>query len=87
MGSLLSKGLVVGAAFALAGAFVPMSAYAASAPRDFGACMTIATDHDAEAWIAHDACDSDSLTGCYRIFYQEYGRQQWALEACQARGE
>ncbi|MFJ6674747.1 hypothetical protein ACIQMJ_26920 [Actinosynnema sp. NPDC091369] len=87
MGSLLSKGLVVGAAFALAGAFTPMSAYAVTAPRDFGHCMDIAIDHDADAWVAHDACDSDTLTGCYRVFYQQYGRQEWALQACQARTE
>ncbi|XVS62216.1 hypothetical protein ACQPYE_28635 [Actinosynnema sp. CA-299493] len=69
-----------------AGVLTSGPATAAPAPRDFGDCMDIAVDeHDADPWIAHDACGATELTTCYRIFRDAYGRQPWALEACRAR--
>jgi hypothetical protein len=81
---VLSTGLFVAATAVLAAG----AATAAPAPRDFGECMDIAVGrHDADPWIAHDACDSAELTTCYRILRDAYGRQPWILEACKARTE
>ncbi|NUT48982.1 MAG: hypothetical protein HOV94_16990 [Saccharothrix sp.] len=78
------RSVLVGLAMVLAGVVVPQAA-AAAEPRSFADCVGIAVEHGADLRIAHDACESDSLTGCYRIFRDEYGRQEWALEACKAR--
>ncbi|XVV06051.1 hypothetical protein ACQPW3_11955 [Actinosynnema sp. CA-248983] len=87
MKGLLAKG-VVAFALAAAGFAVPQVASADTPVRSFSDCMDIAVgENDADPWIARDACDSDSLTTCYRIFRNEYGRQAWALEACQARDD
>ncbi|MEV0676024.1 hypothetical protein AB0I60_05815 [Actinosynnema sp. NPDC050436] len=75
---------VVGFALAIAGALAPQAGAATAPPRSFGDCMDIAVEH-ADVWVAHDACDAKSTVDCYRIFYKEYGRQEWALRACQAR--
>ncbi|MEU7530562.1 hypothetical protein AB0A74_32875 [Saccharothrix sp. NPDC042600] len=75
--------LVPAVALALAGVVAP---HAGAAARDYGDCMDIAVgENDADPWIADDACSSKELTTCYRIFRDEYGRQQWALDACKAR--
>ncbi|MBW4716419.1 hypothetical protein [Saccharothrix obliqua] len=64
----------------------PGTATAAPEARSFGDCMDIAVgQHDADPRIAHDACEAAELTTCYRKFREAYGRQRWALEACQAR--
>ncbi|KOX20085.1 hypothetical protein ADK67_31585 [Saccharothrix sp. NRRL B-16348] len=83
-----SKVLSTGLLLAAAGVLAPGTATAAPAPRDFGDCMDIAVgEHDADPWIAHDACDSPELTTCYRILRDAYGRQPWILDACKARTE
>lgn len=61
-------------------------ASAATTPKSFADCMNIAVgEHDANPWIAHDACDAAELTTCYRILRDAYGPQSWILEACKAR--
>jgi hypothetical protein len=85
MKAFLSRTSVVALALAAAGAWLPQTASATTAPRGFPECMDIAVDNGADVWIAHEACTSDSLTACYRVFRDEYGRQQWALDACKAR--
>ncbi|MBB5803025.1 hypothetical protein F4560_002793 [Saccharothrix ecbatanensis] len=81
-----SKALLAGLLLAATGVLAPGAATAVPAPRDFGDCMDIAVgEHDADPYIAHDACDSAELTTCYRILRNAYGRQPWVLEACQAR--
>ncbi|MFC3452675.1 hypothetical protein [Amycolatopsis speibonae] len=75
-----------GLALASAVVVVPQAAAATPAARTVADCMDIAVvEHDADPWIAHDACDAAELTTCYRIFRNAYGRQLWALEACRAR--
>ncbi|WP_147455065.1 hypothetical protein [Saccharothrix australiensis] len=75
----------MGIALVVAGALLPQAASAATTPRGFGDCMDIAVENDADVWVAHHACDSDSLVTCYRIFRDAYGRQEWALRACRTR--
>lgn len=50
-------------------------------------CVTYAVNEGgADPLVAFKACTQDSLTGCYRVFRDKYGTQQWALEACKRRG-
>lgn len=49
-------------------------------------CVTHAVyEGNADPLVAFEACTKDSLTGCYRVFRDKYGTQQWALEACKLR--
>ncbi|CCH31092.1 putative secreted protein [Saccharothrix espanaensis DSM 44229] len=87
MRSFVARISAVGMALVVAGFLAPQAATASAAPRSFSDCMDIAVEHDADVWIAHDACESTSITACYRIFRDEYGRQEWALRACKARDD
>ncbi|GAB2796765.1 hypothetical protein [Amycolatopsis magusensis] len=48
-------------------------------------CVERAVAAGANEHLAAFACHEDTLTSCYRIFRDNYGIQQWALEACRAR--
>ncbi|MBB5851350.1 hypothetical protein ACFQ05_39330 [Amycolatopsis umgeniensis] len=71
--------LVAGAVLVGAWATAP----AASANVDD--CVDHAITSGADEHLATYACHEDTLTGCYRIFSANYGRQQWALDACRKR--
>lgn len=79
---MLRSLVAVGAALLVAGVVAPE---AVAAPRGFDDCVEIAVGNGADWEVARSACGSDSLLGCYRVFRDEYGRQQWALDACKAR--
>ncbi|MEU3624909.1 hypothetical protein BS329_01645 [Amycolatopsis coloradensis] len=80
-------GKVMVPAFVLAaGAMVPMALSASADTHSVQDCVFHAAyEGTADPDIAVDACRQDSLLDCYRIFREEYGRQQWALEACKLR--
>ncbi|WP_158896171.1 hypothetical protein [Amycolatopsis anabasis] len=48
-------------------------------------CVDHAVDAGANEHLATYACHEDTLTNCYRIFRDNYGKQQWALQACRKR--
>ncbi|MFE0019441.1 hypothetical protein [Amycolatopsis sp. NPDC059021] len=75
------------AALVLAGALAAApAATAAITPRSVPDCVNYAVDEgEADVDIAFQACTQSSLLDCYRIFRDEYGRQEWALEACKQR--
>ncbi|GAA4527996.1 hypothetical protein [Amycolatopsis samaneae] len=69
-----------------AGALVPMAPSAAASTQSVPDCVGYAVDEgDAEVDVAFQACTQGSLLDCYRTFRDEYGRQEWALEACKLR--
>jgi hypothetical protein len=67
----------------LAGAW----AVAPTASASVDDCIDHAVAFDASEHVAFYACQEESLTGCYRVFRDNYGRQQWALDACKQRND
>ncbi|GAA2781340.1 hypothetical protein [Saccharopolyspora taberi] len=60
-------------------------AVAPTAQADVDDCVAHAVVNGGNEHLAAYACHEETLTGCYRIFRDNYGPQQWALEACQRR--
>jgi hypothetical protein len=73
------------AALVLLTAPVLIAPMAQAAQTSVDDCVSYAVGNGANQHLAAFACHEDSLTGCYRIFRDNYGRQQWALEACRLR--
>ncbi|MER7078346.1 hypothetical protein SAMN02982929_04106 [Saccharopolyspora kobensis] len=48
-------------------------------------CIDLAVANGGNEHLAAFACHEVNLTDCYRIFRDNYGPQQWALDACKLR--
>lgn len=78
----------VAAAGVLAAASVIAPAAQAAAPVAVPVvddCIDYAVANGGNEHLATFACHEINLTDCYRIFRDNYGSQQWALEACKLR--
>ncbi|RKT83970.1 hypothetical protein SAMN05421805_11256 [Saccharopolyspora antimicrobica] len=48
-------------------------------------CVDYAVANGGNEHLAAFACHEANLTDCYRIFRDNYGPQQWAVDACKLR--
>ncbi|MBF6510983.1 hypothetical protein IU422_24960 [Nocardia farcinica] len=77
---------VLAAALGIAPAAQATASEVASATRaSIDACIDHAVANGANEHLATYACHEVNLTDCYRIFRDNYGSQQWALDACKRR--
>ncbi|QWF77195.1 hypothetical protein HUW46_00578 [Amycolatopsis sp. CA-230715] len=78
--------VVLPALVMMAGTMVSIAPSASADTRSVPDCVSYAIDEgEADVDIALQACVQSSLLDCYRTFRDDYGRQEWALEACKLR--